>query len=275
MGQEAVKNNVSPVEVFSSGSRLWWSKFSSLSTIYLIFYAPMLLLNGFIWILSGPVKPGARPTGLSLMMSLIGLLVGIWSAISFIIELGKKEQGGFWAKDIKDARTRFLPYAGAMILYYLFSAGLFILSAVLAGFIAGGLFASGKIAMGAIALAAFVIPAICVLVYFGIRWSLFGIVCVLESLSPVASLKRSYSLVRNYVTPLVGVYFLFGLVSVLAILPLFFMGGLFKTQQAAYMFGTAYHFLISLFLLPLWFAIDISFYSKIKEAVGRKEGRVV
>jgi len=265
MDKGSVNNKVSPVEVFGSGFRLWKSKFSDLSAIYLVFYAPMLLLNGLFWMLTGPVKPGSRPTGLSLMMSLVGLFVGIWSAISFIIELGRKDQAGFWAEDIKQAGRRFLPYAGATILYYLFSAGLFILSAVLAGFISGGFFGVGKIAVGSIALAVLIIPAVCVLVYFGIRWSLFGIVCVLENLSPVASLKRSYALVKNYVTPLVGVYFLFGLISVLAVLPMFLIGSLFKTQQAAYMFGTANHFLMSLFLLPLWFAIDISFYSKIKE----------
>jgi hypothetical protein len=275
MEQQAVNKKVSPVEAFGSGFRLWKSKFSRLSTIYLVFYAPILLLNGLVLILTGPVKPGARPTAPSLMISLIGLIVGIWSAISFLLELGKKEQGGFWVEDIKKAGSRFWPYAGAMSLYYLFSGGLFILSAVLTGFIAGGLFAVGKIAVGAIVLAAFVIPAICVLVYFGIRWSLFGIACVLENKSPVESLKRSYTLVRNYVTPLVGLYFLFGLISILGILPLFFTAVLFKTQQAAYMFATAYHFLISLFLLPLWFAIELSFFWKVKEAVQQREGKIV
>ncbi|MBN2831666.1 MAG: hypothetical protein JXL82_05310 [Candidatus Omnitrophica bacterium] len=104
-----------------------------------------------------------------------------------------------------------------------------------------------------------VVAVICFLVYFMICWALSGIACVLEGKRPVAALRRSRELIKDYVNPVVGEYCLFIVTLLLASIPymivLYMLGEPADGTEAEIFIGAINNIIINSILVHC----DISF----------------
>lgn len=108
------------------------------------------------------------------------------------------------------------------------------------------------------------------LIYFMLRWSLAATVCVLENVRPIAALKRSFSLVTDYVHPVVGSYCLIILAYIACLLPIIIAGaflGIGNDADQANQVGIVYSIFINIVLVPFWATITVVLYKKLKEAL--------
>jgi hypothetical protein len=107
-------------------------------------------------------------------------------------------------------------------------------------------------------------------IYFMLRWSLATTVCVLEDARPVAALKRSLSLVTEYVHPVVGAYCLFMLIYIICLLSIIIAGvflGVGNDANQSNRVGVIFSILINIVLVPFWTTITVVLYKKLKEAL--------
>jgi len=252
---------VYPFLIFKEAGRICRQNLAKLSAIYLIFYIPYLFLSGLAIVL-----PGDQ----SNMLGIIATLLGLWSSVALLVAANKAVRGETFriGESAIGAKQYFLSYLGVNLLIPIF--------------IIGVLFAWGSFALGNFILVAkinviaafvlqivFFVAAICLLVYFMIRWALGGAACVLENMRPVDALKRSRILIKDYVNPVVGEYFLFIMATLLAAIPYLvlvsILGNSKDGMEIEMLIGAVNNIIINSMLIPFMFIIMVVLYKKLKE----------
>ena len=264
---------IHPVGIFKEGFGLWLKNFFALSGAYLVIYAPLLVINISIAILF----PANDATSVEKIffgaVSLLQWFAGMWAVIAFLlINIKAQAPGNSAIENIIDAKNYILPYLGNTVLFLLFLA---LISLLGAGLFLLGVFclAIKQAILGIIVMLVSAIPCLFAIVYFAIRLSLGGVVCVAEKTGPVIALKRSHELVKKYVTPVVGAYCLnFLAVLIFVILQVLFSLIFKKFSQTCFdIAAQSFQFAAGLVLVPLLAAISLVLYNKLKEAVEPKK----
>lgn len=260
------KKAIHPVRIFKEGFGLWLKNFFALSCAYLVIYAPLLVINISIAILF----PANDATGAEKIffgaVSLLQWFAGIWAVIAFLL-INIKTQGNSAIENIIDAKNYILPYLGNAVLFLLLLALILLLGT---GLFLLGVFclAIKQTILGIIVMLAAAIPCLFAIVFFAIRLSLGGVICVAEKTGPVVALKRSHYLIKKYVTPVVGEYSLnFLAVLMFVALQLLFSLIFRKFSQAGFdIAAQSFQFAAGVVLMPLLAAISLVLYNKLKEA---------
>ena len=117
-------------------------------------------------------------------------------------------------------------------------------------------------------IAVAIIASVVALVYYAIRFALSGVICILESLKPVASLRTSYALIKKHVTPVIGVYALIIIFISLCFIPVFIFGPMIASKGMAVILLASYQALVGAILVPVVIWITVILYKKLKEAVN-------
>lgn len=257
------KKEVYPVLIFKEAWGFYRKNLAKLSALYLIFYIPYLILSGLSLVL-----PGDQ----SNVLSLISALLGLWSGVALLSAAYKAvnvEKIAIGENILLGARRYLLSYTAIALLVVAFIIGLLFAGASIA-IVSYALFGGRSIIS---AVATQFIPVaivVCFLVYFMIRWALAGTVCVLESAGPIASLKRSLSLIKDYVTPVVGEYMLFILAALVASIPymvwMIIFGQYNDGMEAEIVAGAVNNIIINAILMPFFYVVMVVLYKKLKEA---------
>jgi len=170
-------------------------------------------------------------------------------------------------EDVQEARGYFWKYAGASLLYLGLISVIAFAGALIAAILSGIFFSAHQTAAGAVSLFLIAVPTLFGVVYFSIRWAIFGVACVLENLSPLAALSRSHALLKDRVNPIVGEILFFFCFTLLVFIPLVIFNGIAgHAPTANLVVSTVYQFITNLLLLPLWVCIMVTFYSRAKQS---------
>jgi len=199
------------------------------------------------------------------------LLVSIWGHIALLLGVKKAVESEDYtiAQSIGQSKTFFLKYLGVILIIILFIMGIMIFGGVSITMVLVILSKVNKILASLICLA-LAITALVFLVFFLLRWSLAATVCVLENIKPIAALKRSFSLVTDYVHPVVGTYCLTILMYVACLLPIIIVGaflGIGNDIEQSNRIGIIYSVFINIVLVPFWGTTTVVLYKKLKEAL--------
>jgi hypothetical protein len=90
----------------------------------------------------------------------------------------------------------------------------------------------------------------------------------MEEAGPLRALKTSHSLVKNHVTPVVGVFFFIFLISGLLFFPGFLINALFASRAGGNtLFLIFYQIVIGAMTVPIWISVMVVLYKRLKEAV--------
>lgn len=262
------KKTIHPIRIFKEGLGYWKTNFLGLGSIYLIVYLPVVILQSLF--LEKNCNLGAQPGSAlkRIVIFSLGWLIGSYGYVALTMAV-KKILNGAGCKiieNIKDARKRFWSYLGVAGFYTLLLLPIALAGALGAALSAAAFGQINKISAAvsaAIAVAALVIICVIFFVYFCIRLSLGCISSVIEEKGPIAALRRSHYLVKNYVNPVVGEYCLCALIF----LPLLFLPVITKDARQATFWLEGYSCLIGAITVPLAMSILVVLYNKLKEAV--------
>ena len=267
---EKHKQAIHPVVIFKEGWRICWKNLEKLGAIYLIFNLPIMVV--YLTPMASKFQKEKPSFSAFLWFFLPILIVSIWGHIALL--LGAKKavdlEDYTIGQSISQTKEFFLKYLGTVLLATLFFIGVTMLGGASFIIILALLLKANKILALLICLALATV-VLAYLIYFMLRWSLAATVCVLENIRPVAALKRSLSLVTNYVHPVVGTYLLIILAYVVCLIPFIIVGaflGIGNDPDQSNRAGTIYSIFINIILVPLWTAITVVLYKKLKEALG-------
>ena len=257
-----------PMQIFAAGLKLWRKNFFTLGGIYLLIYLPVIAVNIALFI-KYTDGTNALPLPVVLAAFAVDMLAGAWMAVTLTLAVSKmaKDIKTGVMENLKDAGGRFLLYLGTMALFFLLIWSIAMAGMLIAALLGGTVVSINKI-WGAIVMLIAAIPPACALVYFIIRLSLGGVVCILEKKRPIASLKESHALVKNYVTPVVGEYFLMILVSIFVLVPLLFLVAIMKNTAQPDILPRIYQYIAGIFFVPFATCVYIVLYNKLKEATA-------
>ena len=113
-----------------------------------------------------------------------------------------------------------------------------------------------------------IIACVVAMVYFAVRFSLAGVICIMEKLGPVAALKISHSLIKPCVPPVIGTYLIIFLLIVLCFIPVYALGPIISPKSMALILLTSYQVLAGAALVPIWITAQVGLYKKLKEVVS-------
>ncbi len=264
--EQIEKQAIHPIAIFKEGWDIYCKHAGSFSVAYLSIYLPLTVLS----LAQMLFTQSAKPSAIGVMAGIISMVVGGWAYMVFINMANRALKGESlrMGESVKGTGRYLLYYLCASIISFVLIALLWVVAGILMAAGAGLLWKINKVAAGII-LAAVVIAGVAVSVYFSIRWSLFGILCVTEETGPVAALKRSYALVKDYVTPVVGEYFLIMAISIFSIVPFaVVLNTTIKSKMVISVIYIIYSSIINMVLLPFWNTVLVVLYRKLKEAVG-------
>ena len=266
------KKAIHPIGIFKEGFSLWVRNFLALGSIYLILYLPVITLQIlFLELRVCGLQPGLKGNSYgNKLIALLDALLGSWAFIALTIGLNKAADGQACRimENIKAAGRRFFPYLGTGILYVLL-VGLVGIVSALGATVSFLLLRDRYIVLGIVISSLAVIVGVCAGVYFAIRLSLGSIVSIIEEQGPIIFLKRSYRLIKNYVTPVVGEYCFLALLSLIFFLPLIllgFLGFAAKDAKLFYLCVIVSWYLLNAALTPFFVGIMVTLYQKLKEA---------
>jgi len=266
---DTYKKAIHPVAIFKEAWGICRKNLGKLSAIYLIFNLPITVMY-FTPMTSELQHPKPRLPMLFLFFLPV-LVISIWGHIALL--LGTKK-----AVDLEDytigqsmsqAKAFFFKYLGTLLIIILFFMGVMMLGVVSFAMILGLLSNTNKI-LALLLCLLLAITVIASLIYFMLRWSFAATACVLENANPIVALKRSLSLVTDYVHPLVGSYCLIILAYIVCILPFIIVGaflGVGNDANQANRVGAIYSIMINIVLVPFWTTISVVLYKKLKEAL--------
>jgi hypothetical protein len=119
--------------------------------------------------------------------------------------------------------------------------------------------------IGIVAIASLMIGGVYFVVYFGIRLSLGIFACVLEDKGPVNSLKRSFTLVKQRVNPVVGVFFAIIVGIGILCLPIMLLNFVMKDPKQVNILTIILQFAAGLIATPVSSAVLVSLYQQLKD----------
>jgi hypothetical protein len=263
------KKVIYPIVIFKEAWGICWKHLGKLSVIYLIFNLPIVVV--YLTPMASKLQNQKPSLSTFLLFFLPAFLVSIWGHIALL--LGAKKavdlEDYTIGKSISQAKVFFLKYLGVILVITLFIMGIMILGGISVAMILAILSKVNKILAVLISLA-LVIAILMSLVYFILRWSLATVVCVLENDRPIVALKRSLSLVTDYVHPVVGSYCLIILIYIVCLLPIIIVGaflGIGNDTAQANRVGIMYSIFINTALVPFSTMIIVVLYKKLKEAL--------
>ena len=252
-----------PVGIFKKGWDLWVKNLRSFIGPYLAIYLPVLVLT-----LAQLVVIHSDQHDLTqALVGLVNIILSCWGAVVMInvaqkISLGK-------TCTFKESFTN----SGKYLLCYLGAAGLLVLTltVIVACGVAIPIIAVRTLwyihrMLATLVISVSVVASISGMVYFAIRWSLYGILCVVEDAGPVNALKRSLQLIKNYVNAFVAEVCLLIAVAVIFAIPLI-IARYFVNDKFTFSFiAVFYNTFARLLVIPLWSIVFIGFYKKAKAA---------
>ena len=260
---------IHPVVIFKEAWGTCWKNLRKLSVIYLIFNLPIAVV--YLTPMASKFQDQKPNLSTFLWFFLPILIVSTWGHIALLLGARKAVdlQDCAIGQSISQAKVFFLKYLGTILVATLFLMGITILGVLSSIMILALLLKVNKILAILICLVPATVALAC-LIFFLLRWSLAATVCVLENARPVAALKRSFSLVTEYVHPVVGTYCLIILIYIVCLLPIIILGAFFgignDTDQANRV-GIIYSIFINIVLVPFWTTITVVLYKKLKEAL--------
>ena len=252
-----------PVDIFKKGWELCLKNLRSFVGPYLVIYLPVLVLT-----LAQLVVIRSDQHDLTqALVGLVNIILSCWGAV-VMINVAQKISSGKRC-NFKESFTN----SGKYLLCYLGAAGLLVLT--LTVIVACGV-AIPMIAVRALwhinrmlatlLISVSVVASVSGLVYFAIRWSLYGVICVVEDAGPVNALKRSLQLIKNYVNAFVAEVCLLIAVAVIFAIPLI-IARYFVNDKFTFSFiAVFYNTFARLLVIPLWSIVFIGFYKKAKAA---------
>ncbi|MDD5128088.1 MAG: hypothetical protein PHO40_00325 [Candidatus Omnitrophica bacterium] len=263
------KNKVAvhPVVVFKQAWGICKGNLNKLSAIYLIFNVPISI--AFLMPIAGKPQDQSNSPWLLLFYILI-LIASIWSHIALLLAAKKAVNLEPYSisQSINQVREFFFKYLGTVLLSILIFMAIVIFGWVSVTMILGVLSKVNRM----LAVSAGLIITIAVLVflvYLMLRWSLATAACVLENVRPVTALKRSFSLITEYVYPVAGTYCLIMLIYIVCLMFFIIVGGFLNIGsdiEQANRISTVFSLIINIVLMPFWSTITVTLYRKLKEA---------
>ena len=252
-----------PVTIFKEGWNLCAKNLRSFIGPYLAIYLPVLALTLVQLVIM-------RADQQDLTQALVGLaniILSCWGAVVMInvaqkISLGK-------TCNFKESFTS----SGKYLLFYLGAAALLVLT--LTVIVACGvgipiiavrtLWHINRV-WATLLISVSVVASVSGMVYFAIRWSLYGILCVVEEAGPINALKRSFHLIENYVNAFVAEVCLLIVAVLIFATPLIMTRYIINDRFTVTLIAAFYSTFVRLLIIPLWSVVFIGFYRKAKEA---------
>jgi hypothetical protein len=159
-------------------------------------------------------------------------------------------------------------YLLTVVLYGLAIAAAVFLGIMSLSFAMGLLIKSTAISPALVIAILGVILCVAAAVYLGIRFSLAGLIAVLEKASPFAAIMASHRLISRHATAVVAEYTLVIFLLFLLFIPVtVFTPALLRFPAGAAVIEI-YQLLISSIVVPLWSLVFVKLYHKLKEAAG-------
>ncbi len=270
-GDASSAQKIGVLAVFRQGLGLWQKNLLALCGTYLIGYLPPLLLQVYALVKYGPKPDSPTAAGAAMIINLAIVILSIWAYVALILAV---QQGLGQARirplgNIKDAGRLFLPVLLAALIYIALALAVIILASACGVLICAPLY-KFKAILGIACGVLIAVAVISVFVYYGLRLSLVYLAIVLENLSPVAALRRSWQLVQARINPVVGTLALIAAAALAVYLPVFVIlaaMAAWKGSESILVWGysLAQYGLGSLFA-PFGLAVMISLYGQLKEA---------
>lgn len=254
-----------PWTIFVEGLKNWRANWRKLAGIYLLIYIPLTLIDLFL-----------TPRGAKLV--LVQLASGLihWSLDAFVMAsliLSVQEQLNTIVRKARDTMKIALKYLWrymlTILLYGIIAMGIIMLAVMIMSFVYLSFVKMPNINITIISLAAIAIIACLVAaVYSVIRFSLAGVICIIEEAGPIKSFKTSHSLINKSVAPVVGVFSLMLLFSALLFLPGFLYNLIIGPKVGAgAILLVLYQIFVGAVSAPIWASVMVILYKKLKEAV--------
>jgi hypothetical protein len=159
-------------------------------------------------------------------------------------------------------------YILATLAYGAINLGILLAMVIIMIFLSAFFVKAQSVTVTVLIAAVAIIACVAALVYCAIRFSLAGVVSIMENLGPVASLKMSYALIKKRVPPVIGVYCLVMLVYIVCFIPVLWFGPMFTSKDAALILLTVYQVVISAVLVPLSACAMVILYKRLQEAAN-------
>ena len=255
-----------PWAIFVEGLKNWRVNWRKLTGIYLLIYIPLTLLD-LLW-----VSKGDKSDLVQLASSLIH-----WALDSFVMAsliLSVQEQLNTIirkATDTMKAAIKYLwRYMLTVLLYGIIVVGIIMLVVVIMSFMFAAFISMPSINIAILLVAVIaIIACVVAVVYCVIRFSLAGVICVMEEVGPIRSFKTSHSLIKKSIKPVVEVFLLILLTSAL----LFFPGFRFSLSAGSKTaLGTIllvfYQVLVGAVTVPILASVTVVLYKKLKGTVN-------
>ncbi len=256
-----------PWAIFVEGLKGWRVNWLKLAGIYLLVYIPLTILDiaSELWVLKG-TWPG--------LIQYTGSLFIHWVFDAFVmVSLILSAQGQLnsmvtTARDTMKEAIKFLWRYMLTTLLYSIIVGGFLLLAVTIVSVLVAFSTRAPVAAPVLLLAAIVIIATVVaMVYCAIRLALAGVICIMEKIGPISSLKISHSLIKKKVSPVVGVFFFILLLSALLFMPGSLLDAFRDFSGLGKILLAAYQVFASSLMVPIWAFVVVILYKKLKEVV--------
>ncbi|MFA5286685.1 MAG: hypothetical protein WC394_00200 [Candidatus Omnitrophota bacterium] len=254
-----------PWAIFVEGLKNWRVNWRKLAGIYLLVYIPFTLIDLF-WI-----SKGAKLALVQLASSLVRWALDAFVMASLILSVREQLNAiAHKAMDTMKTAIKYLwRYMLTVLLFSLITLGIILLAAIIMSFISAAFVRMPSINLAVLLAGAIVIIA-CVgaAVYCAFRFSLAGIICIMEEAGPVRSLKISHDLVKKSISPVVGVFCFILLPFSLLFIPALLFNLVIGLQGAGEILLIIYQVLASAVAVPMWVSVMLVLYKKLKEAVS-------
>lgn len=250
--------------IFVEGLKHWRANWLKLAGIYLLIYIPLTIFNAFL------LLKGAKPTLIQFLSSVINWVLGAFVMASLIVSV-KERLNAAVSKVLDTMKTavKYLwRYILATLLYGAINLGIVLIMVIIMIFLYT-LFVKVQtitIALGITVIA--IVACVAALVYCAIRFSLAGVVCIMENAGPLASIKASHALIKKRVPKVIGVYCLVMLFYIVCFIPVFWFGPMSASKDVAVILLTVYQVLISAILVPVGACAMVILYKRLQEAVN-------
>lgn len=254
-----------PWAIFVQGLKNWRVNWLKLAGIYLLIYIPLTLLDLF-W-----MSKGVKPVLVQLAGSIIHWVLDAFVMASLI--LSAKEQLNTIASKATDTMKAVVKYLWrymlTTLLYGIIIMGIIFLVVMIMSFIFASFVKMPDINMVTLSAATMaIIACVVAMVYCVIRFSLAGIICIMEETGPVRSLKTSHSLIKKSILPVVGVFFFILLLSALLLLPGFLLVPAIVSKSLGEILLVIYQILVGAVTVPILVYAMVVLYKKLKEAIN-------
>jgi hypothetical protein len=272
MPEQEEKNVIHPIAIFKQAWSIGWKNLRQLSVVYLVFNLPITVISMSLMVRS---LPDQKPSLAAFLGFLLLIVISSWGHIALLLSADKAvgAQDYTIGQSISQAKVFLVKYLALIISFTLFMMGIIIVAGIFVVVVWAFLLQVNKILAGLICFA-LTITVIAFLVCLMLRWSLAAVACVLENAWPVPAVKRSFSLVKDKINPVVGIYGLMTLVYIVYLVPMMIAGGWLdagkNTRLASQADMTVYilfSFLISTVLVPFGTIIIVVLYKKLKEVL--------